>query len=273
MKQPMYQILAPVYDRFQQDIDLPAWADYIQALESRFSRRKGCGDGQEGRPLLLDLGCGTGSFCLEMARRGYDTIGIDASIGMLDQARRKTAAQMGNDSGQPPPLFLCQDISRFELFGTVDMAVCLLDTLNHLIRPSQVARVFQLCANYLNPGGLLIFDLASRRHLAQTLGSHLFYRDDEDQTLFWQNRFNPRSGISRSSLTLFSRQPDGSYHRQDETIAEKYYHPSQVRQWVHAAGLEWVARLGELSERPAALSDERHFYIVRRPLMAKGEET
>ncbi len=275
IEQPTYQLLAPVYDRFQQDIDLPAWADFIQRLETRFSQRQGSGDGQNGRPLLLDLGCGTGSFCLEMSRRGYDPIGIDRSAAMLDQARRKAATAdetaaagqpVKSPGDRPAPLFLQQDISRFELFGTVDLAVCLLDTLNHLIRPVQAARVLQLCGNYLNPGGLLIFDLASRRHLARTLGRQLFYQDTDDQTLFWQNRYNPRSGISRSDLTLFSRLPDGTYSRHDETIAEKYYSPAQVRQWARAAGLELLARLGDLAERPAAATDERHFYVVRRPL-------
>jgi len=172
MSQPTYQNLAMIYDQLQQEIDLAAWADYVQVLETRYSRRDSPGDGQDGRPLLLDLGCGTGSFCLEMARRGYDPIGIDAAGAMLEQARLKAAAQPGPVSC----LFLQQDISRFELYGTVDLMVCLLDTINHLLTPRQVRRLFALCANYLNPGGLLIFDVASRRHLAKTLGSSFFTR-------------------------------------------------------------------------------------------------
>lgn len=263
-----YQHLAPVYDQLQQDIDQQAWADYIQGLEAQYSRRGGLGDGQAGRPLLLDLGCGTGSFCLEMAKRGYDPIGIDASDAMLDQARRKAGEAAVANPGVPAPLFLQQDICKFELYGTVDLIVCLLDTLNHILRPEQAGRVFKLCANYLNPGGLLIFDLASRRHLSRTLGQQLFYQDSEEHTLFWQNSFRPGSGISRSVLTLFSRQRDGRYDRQDETIVEKYYDSRQVRQWVREAGLELAAYLGDLSERPAAPADERHFYVVRRPVPA-----
>lgn len=264
-----YQHLAAVYDQLQQDVDTKGWADFIQCLESRYSQRHGRGDGQGGRPLLLDLGCGTGSFCLEMAGRGYDPIGIDTSDAMLDQARRKASEASCADLVRTTPLFLQQDISRFELFGTVDLIVCLLDTLNHLIRPEQAGRVFRLCANYLNPGGVLIFDLASRRHLSRTLGRQLFYQDTDEYTLFWQNSYRSSSGISRSALTLFSRQADGRYNRQDETIVEKYYELRQVRQWTREAGLELVAHLGELAERPASAADERHFYVVRRPLLSE----
>jgi len=258
-----YQNLAPVYDRLQQGIDWTAWADFIQQIESRYSLRRGPGDGQDGRPLLLDLGCGTGSFCLEMAQRGYDPIGIDASSAMLDQAREKSLRM---DSDQPACLFLQQDISRFELYGTVDLIVCLMDTVNHLLRFSQVSRLFRLCANYLNPGGLLIFDLASHRHLARTLGQEFFYQDLPDCTLLWQNSFQPRSGISRSELALFRRQNDGSYIRQDETIVEKYYAADQISRGLHEAGLELAARLGDLSLKQPGRADERHFYAARRPI-------
>jgi ubiquinone/menaquinone biosynthesis C-methylase UbiE len=37
----------------------------------------------------LDLGCGTGNYTLELKRRGFDVIGLDASDGMLEVARRK----------------------------------------------------------------------------------------------------------------------------------------------------------------------------------------
>lgn len=262
-----YQHLAQIYDQLQQDIDPAVWADYIQRLEAMYSLRQGSGDGHAGRPLLLDLGCGTGSFCLEMAQRGYDPIGIDASGTMLDQARQKIAGAESADL--PACLFLQQDISRFELFGTVDLIVCLLDTVNHLTRATQVRRLFKLCANYLNPGGILIFDLATSRHLAKTLGRQIFFQDQPDYTLFWQNHYQPKSGISRSELTIFNRLPDGTYDRQDELITEKYYGPREIRQWLGDAGLELVARHGELNFKTPAAGDERHFYVIRRPLASE----
>ncbi|KKM10317.1 hypothetical protein SY88_14540 [Clostridiales bacterium PH28_bin88] len=45
---------------------------------------------------LLDLGCGTGNYALELARRGLKVTGIDISAAMLAEARRK-AAEAGLD--------------------------------------------------------------------------------------------------------------------------------------------------------------------------------
>jgi SAM-dependent methyltransferase len=250
-----YQDLADLYDELQRGLDAVAWADYIHQLDQLFSRRK-AGDGQDGRPILVDLGCGTGLFCHEMEKRGYDTIGIDASPAMLDRARGRS---------QGGSLFLQQDISRFELFGTADLIVCLLDTLNHLVRPSQAERLFTLCANYLNPGGLMIFDAASRQHLERTLGNRCFYQDDDNYTLLWQNRFKPASGISRSDILLFRRFPDGSYRRSETEIVERHYGPKQISGWIRSAGLELAAHSGQVSVKPPAGQSERRFYIVRKP--------
>lgn len=259
-----YQALAEYYDVLQQDIDYPAWADFVVDLDQQFRKGQGPGDGQDGRPLMLDLGCGTGNFALQMEQRGYDVIGIDRSDSMLQKAREK-ASELGSSA-----LFLLQDISRFELYGTVDLAVCLLDTLNHLIRPADVERVFRLLANYLNPGSLFIADVGTKHHFATTLGNKIFYQDTGDLTLYWVNSFRPQSQISRSALTWFQRSGSAgstgqeSWLRFDEEVAERYYDHAFLLAAARKAGLEFVGRTTELKDRPARATDERHFYIFRR---------
>ena len=66
----IYGLLAPFYDEFNKDIDYSSWADFIEKIFEKHSKI--------GNPdLVLDLGCGTGSMTLELARRGYDMTGID----------------------------------------------------------------------------------------------------------------------------------------------------------------------------------------------------
>jgi SAM-dependent methyltransferase len=38
---------------------------------------------------ILDAGCGTGRVAIELARRGFDVVGVDVDAGMLDTARAK----------------------------------------------------------------------------------------------------------------------------------------------------------------------------------------
>ena len=49
--------------------------------------------------LVLDVACGTGDLCDELARQRYRPVGLDLSPGMLAQARARTAHRV--DAGAP----------------------------------------------------------------------------------------------------------------------------------------------------------------------------
>ena len=258
----MYDALATVYDLFQTH-DWPVWADYIHALDQHFSQRKGRGDGLLGRPILLDLGCGTGGFCLEMARRGYDPIGIDQSLPMLNEAQKKAAgSQTGHD--QAKCLFLRQDITSFELFGTVDLVVCLMDTLNHLMTDVQITRMLQLCEHYLNPGCLMVFDVLTKHHMADVLSDQFFFDDQPDYTVFWQNHYDHQSCVNQAGVTLFSRQTSGLYRRSDELIEERYLSESKLEKLLAATSFEQIPLTDPLLPQPPRDKSERVFFLLRK---------
>lgn len=88
-----YRFLSSYYDRFTDDVGYGQWADFFEQIFQR-----------EGiyPHLIADLACGTGSLSRELALRGYDVLGIDASTEMLMQAMDNA---MDID---PRPLFLHQ---------------------------------------------------------------------------------------------------------------------------------------------------------------------
>ena len=131
-----YDVLAGCYDRLTYDVDYAAWADYV---EKHFARR-----GLPGR-TVLDLACGTGSLTWELARRGYEMIGVDQSPEMLAQAAEK------EEDVPIRPLFLCQPMERLDLYGTIDACVCCLDSVNYVTDPKQLRKAFQRVYLFLMP--------------------------------------------------------------------------------------------------------------------------
>ncbi len=144
MEDGAYTGFAAVYDMFMDNIPYGEWCDYLTGL----LREHGVEDG-----LVLDLGCGTGSVTELLAHAGYDMIGVDLSEEMLQIAMEKRA-QSGHDI-----LYLLQDMREFELFGTVRAVVSICDSMNYLLEWEDLQTVCELVNNYLDPGGIFIFDL------------------------------------------------------------------------------------------------------------------
>ena len=107
----IYDLLAPFYDEFNGHVDYRPWADFIEkTVKEQYNSTP---------ELILDLGCGTGRMTIELAERGYDMIGVDYSPEMLDVARERAAERGVSDR----VLWLLQDMTEFELYGTVDAIV------------------------------------------------------------------------------------------------------------------------------------------------------
>ena len=184
-----YGPLAAWYDALTGDVPYTQFADFYEA---EFAR---CGG--EFR-LLLDLCCGTGTLTAEMARRGYEMIGVDASPDMLMQAREKCA-------GLPvPPLLLCQDAAEIDLYGTVDAAYCSLDGLNY-IPPEKLRTVFFRLRYFIRPGGRLLFDVHTPEWF-RSLDGEIFVDESDDVLCLWRADFDADNQQIVYGMDLFERQ-------------------------------------------------------------------
>lgn len=183
-----YGPLAVWYDQLTGDVPYPQFADFYEA--------EFCRDGGEFR-LLLDLCCGTGTLTCEMARRGYEMIAVDSSVDMLMQAQEK-ASQL-----ETPPLFLCQDAKKLDLYGTVDAAYCSLDGMNYL-PPDTLPELFRRLKLFIRPGGLLIFDIRPADWLRALDGS-VFVDEKENVLCLWRADFDEEEQAIIYGMDIFSR--------------------------------------------------------------------
>ncbi|MBP5491923.1 MAG: class I SAM-dependent methyltransferase [Clostridiales bacterium] len=252
-----YDFLAGFYDTFQQGLDPIAWADFVDRIVKKYNVLSG--DGDKGRLLLCDLGCGTGAVSCAFSDLGYDVIGVDSSSAMLDQARSRC--------GKRKILWLCQDMAELDLFGTMDVFVSLLDTVNHITSKKDIEKLLRSFYCFLNPGGLFIFDLATKKHFEKTLGNEFFYSIEDDFTVLWENDFDEKKGLNTASLTMFASAGKELFERQDAEIVERYYSDEEIRALVEKCHLEVVGVYGDMKMRRPNENDERVFYIIRRPLI------
>ncbi len=243
-----YSGFAYIYDRLMQDIDYDAWVDYIEAIFDR------CGVTPK---LVLELACGTGNICCRMAQRGYDMIGIDLSQDMLNIAVPK-AEEKDLDI-----LYLQQDMREFELYGTVDAVLCLIDSVNYITQEKDLIQVFKLVRNYLNPGGLFIFDINSAHKLKEIIGSNTFVVNEDDIFYVWENNYDEKDEICEFFLTFFVKE-GRKYNRIDEYHREKAYSTCVIKDCLKKAGLYLVDIYEPFSFQKPMEKSERIFFVAQR---------
>ena len=166
------------------------------------------------RGLLLDLGCGTGTLSVLLAKAGYEVVGADISPDMLAVAQEKAFAA-GQDI-----LFLCQDMTRLDLYGTLDAAVCTLDALNHLPSRAAVEEALRRVSLFLNPGGVFIFDTNTLYKHREVLGNNTFVYDTDEVYCVWQNYLDRDTDRVDIALDIFTQDEDGRYIRSCEDFSE-----------------------------------------------------
>ncbi len=243
-----YTVFAEFYDNLTRNVGYQERADYFHRLLQLYGN---------GGPLLLDLACGTGTLSVEMSGKGYEVIGVDASYDMLAVAREK-AEQKGRDI-----LFLCQKMQHLDLYGTVDVVVCSLDSINHVTKPEDVQKIFQRVSLFLNEGGLFVFDANTIYKHQVILGNNTFVYDMDTVFCVWQNSYEEKGHLVKIQLDFFSREGD-AYYRTGESIRERAYSTQELCQWLKDAGLELVSVYDENSMEPPKEKSQRLVYVAKK---------
>jgi hypothetical protein len=205
---------------------------------------------------------------LELAKRGYNMIGIDASADMLNVALdRKYDMELAYDV-----LFLLQDMREFELYGTVGAITCCLDSVNYLTGDRELKTCFSLAHNYLDPDGLFLFDVNTPHKFDNVYGSNSYVYEEDDCGdgcfCVWQNFYDCETKICDFSLTVFEKnEGDNSYSRRDEIQSERCYSKNEIESTLKECGFEVVGFYSDFDFIPASEENER-WYVVARAIKA-----
>lgn len=244
-----YEVFAQVYDALTRNVDYPARAAYLDKLIRRY------GNGGE---IVLDLACGTGSLTVELEKLGYDMIGVDKSGAMLMQAQEK-AMRLGKSI-----LFLCQGMEELDLYGTVDAAVCMLDSVNHVTEEALLQRAFDRVALFLHPEGVFVFDVNTAYKGREVLGDNAFVYDCDEAFCAWQNHWVEDTLTTQVTLDFFLPLEDGCYERVGEEFEERVYPQETLEEMLGNSGLRIEAVFGEDSFAPPGEREQRLIYVVKK---------
>ncbi len=242
----MYTFFAQFYDQLQ-EADYKKRTAYLMKLFKKYGQKP---------TLLLDAACGTGGFSNEFAALGVEVIGVDMSEDMLDIARQKAI------DNQFDILFLCQKLQELDLYGTVDGAVCCLDSLNHITDYKTLQKAINRISLFLESGKLFIFDVNTEYKHKEILGDNIFVTDKGDLYCVWENNYK-KNNIVDITLDFFVKER-GKYQRFTEEFSERAYTERELKKALEKAGLEILEIFDDLTEKPLGECSQRAIYITRK---------
>ncbi len=240
----MYSSFAYGYYKLMKDTDYASIAGYYEKIFQKNNISP---------EIILDLGCGAGSLTSIMADKGYDMIGIDISEEMLDIAKKEN--QRDNI------LYLCQDMREFELYGTVDVIYSSFDCLNYITSLADLKKVFSLAENYLNPGGIFIFDLNTESYFKDVLNNKTHIFEEDGIYLVWQSEYKNKK--CDFFLDMFYRE-DNLYKRFYEEQTERAYFSEDIKKALSGRNLSVEGIYKNLTFKKAEEKDHKICYVLKK---------
>ena len=246
--------LSPFYDELMSNVPYEAWVEYVRLLWEVH----GCAPRR-----VLDAACGTGNVTFELARWGYDVVGVDLSPSMVAwaQAKRPGAAPRGG-SGQAE--FAVGDLRSFDLGRSFEAATCLYDSLNYILEPGDLGLAFGRVAAHVERGGVWIFDM----NAPWAFEANLFTQSNREPRralhYSWQASFDRDSRICTVQMLFEKAAAGGGVQSFRETHRERAYEMDEVVALLQQSGWELERAYDAYTLNPPHKKSERWYFAARR---------
>ncbi len=111
--------------------------------------------------LILDAGGGPGRYTLELARRGYNVVLLDAVQANLDFSKRQVRRAKLEKHVKEFRVGSIDDLSQFET-NHFDGVICTGGPLSHLLQPDQRAKAISELVRVAKPGAPILVSVMAK---------------------------------------------------------------------------------------------------------------
>lgn len=195
---------------------------------------------------VLDLGCGYGRHTVPLARRGYEMVGLDLSLDLLQNALRRAQAKGASIK------FVHGDMRDLGFDGVFDGAFSFNTAFGYFSEPENLM-VLRGVHKALKPGGRFLIDITNRDHAIADLPTRNWWEGD---SCLIQEDVDFDHLTSRLMIKRFLVFSDGTQREYD--IALRLYSPHELLAMLRLVGFRFVELSGSLHYKGAffgALSD------------------
>jgi len=197
---------------------------------------------------VLELACGTGRITIPLARAGHSVTGLDISASMMNQGRRKAAAQ-GVDIG-----WVEADFRDFDLGGAYSFIFIPDNSVNHIETLEDLEACLRCVRRHMREDSRFALDVFNPRldillRDPSKRYPHSSYDDPDGGgriEITESNVYDPATQIN--TVRLYYRLPDGRTERSD--LICRMWFPQELDAVVKYNGFEIESKYGDYDESP-----------------------
>ncbi len=202
---------------------------------------------------ILDVPCGYGRHSIELAARGFEVTGVDASEVQLARAREKAAA-----AGVSVDLRR-QDARALDFGAQFDVALNMFLSFGYFETDEEHLAMLAGITRALKPGGRFLMDFWNREHEIQTFDKRQVDRTGDVYEIEEWEFDHLRGRLNWTNHAFF---PDGRHESWFQSI--RAYTVVEVKTLLERAGLTLDAVYGGLDGRPYAIESEVTIFVATR---------
>jgi SAM-dependent methyltransferase len=204
---------------------------------------------------VIDLGCGTGSHSLLLAKDGYAVTGVDMAPAMIKIAQHKADKLLSTQR----PHFMVGDLRNFEGGGPFDLAIMMFAVISYLNSNEDLLAGLKNIRRHLKAGALLVCDFWYGPAVLAVRPTERIreIRLDDDSTVIRHaktslNSFNHTGDVSFKLWTLKGKQLESVT---EETHTMRYLFPQEFKLALQMTGFE-LDSLSAFPSLDAPLTDD-----------------
>lgn len=214
--------------------------------------------GLESGARVLDLACGTGRHAIELAKEGYDMVGLDYSMCMLKRALADA------QSAKTIIKFIHGDMQKLTFKAIFDAIYCVQTSFGYF-DDLRNFRVLQGIYRALKPGGVFLIEVTNRDFIVEDLPMRLWWKG-KDCKLLEEIDLEHQTGILKVKRSFVF--DDSSRAPWEQNISIRLYTSSELRALLMRAGFNVLELSGDYS-LPGAFfgaTSPKIIYVAEKPI-------
>lgn len=222
----IYANFADIYDGFGSEEFCLSMTTHVMENLEKYNLPRGA--------EIVDIACGTGVITTELAKQGFQMLGLDLSKDMLRHAQQRAARE------GLPIRFVRADMRSFELQQKTPCIISTHDSLDHLFEDEELDQAFQRIAAALRPQGLFLFDMNCWEGIRHLDGRTVFVENPDRSGAYY---LIAEDRTLETNIVGFLRVEGNLYERFDETLFQRCYSNEEIEERLERFGLELLDRI------------------------------